>query len=623
MRKTSLAITVALLAACRGPTPIAHVDPPNDPGFGAVTSFVDPRASSVVSTFEPPPAISGGTLATRGTTVIAADPDRDRVLVVDLASDPAAVTQVALPHGSEPGRVVVDALDNVHVVLRGTGEVATLPLAQPTRVTRRRVCAAPRGIAVDDARQLVRVACRDGELVSFDPSTDATPNVLRLDLDDVRDILVRGDELIVTRFRSAEIVRLDQSGAELSRVTPVASVSPTTVRPDGSTAEFIPSVAWRAVLVDDDVFVAHQRSSDGELALAPGAYYSTGVCSGSIVQSGATMLSGSALTAAPSPNFAQATLPVDLAVSPDVVARFGVRELAVVGAGIQRPTIVAPSVARVPVSALADTYRVGCIYPWAYGNGQTPSLAASPEYTPNAIAAVYLPDGRLVVQGRDPSVLRVDGRSPVSLGGGLAFDTGHALFHADAGRGTACASCHPEGADDGRTWSFRGVGARRTPAVPPGFLTTAPFHWSGDLPDLDHLMRTVFTERMGGAELSSAQVAAVGGWLDTRPTPAARAGHEDDAAARGSAIFYGAGECSTCHSGAMLTSSATVDVGTGGSFQVPTLLGVSRRLPVMHDGCAQTLADRFEPACGGAAHGQVASLTTGDRDDLIAFLETL
>lgn len=622
MRKTSLAVSVALLAACRGPAPIARVEPP-DPGFGAATSFIDPRASGAVVTLDSPPPISGGTLATQGTIVVAADPDRDRVLVVDVSSADREPTQVTMPEGSEPGRVVIDGLGNAHIVLRGTGEVATLALSHPAQVTRRRVCPAPRGIAVDEARHVVRVACRDGELVTFDPSTEATPNVLRLGFDDVRDVLVRGDELIVTRFRSAEVVRLDQNGAELGRVTPTSSVSPTSVRPDGSTAEFIPSVAWRAILVGEDVYVAHQRSSDGELALAPGAYYSTGVCSGSIVQSAATLLSGAELTPTPSPNFAQATLPVDIAVSPNA-DHLGTTEVALVGAGIQSPSSYAPSVTRVPVSNLDDTYAGGfgggCVYPYGYGSGD---VSRAPEYTPNAIAAAYLADGRLVVQGRDPSVLRIDDGAPISLGGELAFDTGHALYHADAGRGTACASCHPEGGDDGRTWSFQGVGPRRTPSVPPGFLTTAPFHWDGDLPDLGHLMQTVFTERMGGTSLSPAQVTAVGGWLDTRPSVATRASTHDEAATRGSAIFYGAAECASCHSGAMMTNSQTVDVGTGGLFQVPTLLGVSRRLPVMHDGCAHTLAERFDPSCGGATHGAVAGLTEANREDLIAFLETL
>jgi hypothetical protein len=43
----------------------------------------------------------------------------------------------------------------------------------------------------------------------------------------------------------------------------------------------------------------------------------------------------------------------------------------------------------------------------------------------------------------------------------------------------------------------------------------------------------------------------------------------------------------------------------------------------MHDGCATTLRDRFDPTCGGAQHGSTAGLSSGQIDDLIAFLGSL
>jgi hypothetical protein len=42
----------------------------------------------------------------------------------------------------------------------------------------------------------------------------------------------------------------------------------------------------------------------------------------------------------------------------------------------------------------------------------------------------------------------------------------------------------------------------------------------------------------------------------------------------------------------------------------------------MHEGCAETLLDRFDPACGGSRHGQVDGLGASDLDDLVAYLET-
>ena len=58
-------------------------------------------------------------------------------------------------------------------------------------------------------------------------------------------------------------------------------------------------------------------------------------------------------------------------------------------------------------------------------------------------------------------------------------------------------------------------------------------------------------------------------------------------------------------------------------MQVPSLIGVSTRAPYMHDGCAATLRDRFDPACGGTAHGQAELLNEAELGELIAYLESL
>jgi hypothetical protein len=43
----------------------------------------------------------------------------------------------------------------------------------------------------------------------------------------------------------------------------------------------------------------------------------------------------------------------------------------------------------------------------------------------------------------------------------------------------------------------------------------------------------------------------------------------------------------------------------------------------MHTGCAHTLAQRFDPACGGGAHGTIPSMDDPRVGDLVAYLETL
>jgi mono/diheme cytochrome c family protein len=211
----------------------------------------------------------------------------------------------------------------------------------------------------------------------------------------------------------------------------------------------------------------------------------------------------------------------------------------------------------------------------------------------------------------------------IDLGGESVYDTGHEIFHRNAGGGIACASCHAEGAEDGHTWVFSGFGPRRTQALHIGLEGTEPFHWQGDMPGISVLMEEVLVTRMGGVHQSDARVKALAQWLFTLPPPAPMRATDDAAAQRGHELFAGKAECGSCHTGSKLTNNMTVDVGTGEPLQVPSLVGIAYRAPFVHDGCAETLRDRFDPKCGGDAHGKVSGLSETDLDDLVAYLETL
>ena len=165
---------------------------------------------------------------------------------------------------------------------------------------------------------------------------------------------------------------------------------------------------------------------------------------------------------------------------------------------------------------------------------------------------------------------------------------------------------------------------RRTQALHVGLEGTAPFHWNGEEADLGHLMEDVFVGRMSGVHQDPERLATLTHWLfSLQPTAA---GRPDDAraVARGQALFQ-APEigCSGCHSGPKLTDNETVDVGTGAKLQVPSLRAVAYRAPYMHNGCAKSLRDRFDAACGGSKHGNTAGLNEGQIGDLIAYLKTL
>jgi cytochrome c553 len=295
-------------------------------------------------------------------------------------------------------------------------------------------------------------------------------------------------------------------------------------------------------------------------------------------------------------------LPIDLDLSPDG------RQLAVVAAGSAHTAgsnqIVLASTDGPPGTSCASSEQGG------------------PAHQPQgeAVAVGYRPDGELVVQTREPAALELLGSGAIiPLSGESRADTGQAIFHSTAGALLACASCHPEGGDDGHVWTFAGLGGRRTQSLRGGVSAGAPFHWDGKLAGLPQLYDEVLTRRMAGPTLDGEQQRALTHWLDGIPAlPAAEPG---EAAGRGEALFAAAG-CTACHNGPMMSNNLTVDVGTGGSFQTPSLRGVRWRAPYLHGGCAPTLADRFG-ACGGDRHGAVSSLSPAQIADLVAYLETL
>jgi hypothetical protein len=202
-----------------------------------------------------------------------------------------------------------------------------------------------------------------------------------------------------------------------------------------------------------------------------------------------------------------------------------------------------------------------------------------------------------------------------------AFET----FHRDPGAGVACASCHPEGQDDGRVRTFDGAatfpGPRRSLPLAGGLSARAPFHWHGEHASFDDVIDDTWVVGMQGApDIDRAGLLA---WIDR--IPAVRATVRDSAAVeRGRELFAAVG-CDACHAGPQYTNGAVADVGRG-PLKVPSLVGLGTRAPLMHDGCAPDIEYRLTgPAecTGGAAHGDLTALSARDLDALAAFLRSL
>ena len=599
-------------------------------GTGGIGGFAGkgtrpPDTRPIVTAPVRPPPLSGGTLiALDNGRAVMSDPDRDRIVTVDLTTETS--TAIALDAGTEPGRLVADDSGLVHVALRGTGEVATVDLVAGAVVRRQSVCRAPRGMLFDAEHDAIIVACLEGTLVEL-PAAGGEPLRTTEVAPDLRDVVLLGGTLVVTRFRSAEILWLDAERNITKRATPLAG-----------DPQFSATTAWRAVVSPDgELVITHQRALETDIDIGGGGTGGTTAdppvsgtggsgssssgygaafdpCS-SIVQGTITTVSpeGAVVTHA---TLMETALPVDVAVSP--------QGMVAVANGAFDP---------LQSSGSATSFTAVERRMLTNGAANCGSSVAFNDFLNPVVAVAFTSDGRLLTQSREPAELwvydPVDGQGyppyvhQIPLGGANVTDTGYSLFHSDTGNGIACASCHAEGTDDGHVWNFLGLGGRRTQPLDVGLEGSAPFHWDGTLPSFGDLVHEVFQRRMGAQEQSPERAGALERYIyGFRRRPGGL--FEAEAAARGQLLFESAEVgCAECHSGPKFTNGLSESIGKGNAMQVPSLVAVAARAPYMHDGCAATLRDRFDPACGGTRHGNTAGLSQAELGDLVEYLESL
>ena len=254
----------------------------------------------------------------------------------------------------------------------------------------------------------------------------------------------------------------------------------------------------------------------------------------------------------------------------------------------------------------------------ADGSGASASVAASPN--PIVVAQDVL---------------------PAELASGRRFF--HDALDARMSGGTtnvACSTCHLEGRDDGHTWGFPD-GQRRTPTLAGrALLSTAPFHWSGEFPEMAGFMDHTIKARMAGKGPGQRIVDQIAAFIDSMPAPEnpfhnPTGDAQKATLVRGRAAFEKA-QCDTCHAGAVFTHNGFSNVGTlktkganadnglvlKAGFNVPSLLSLARSGPYLHDGSAPSLLDRVlnNP---GDQHGVTSGLSTDERADLVAYLKSL
>jgi mono/diheme cytochrome c family protein len=566
--------------------------------------------------------ISGGNLlVTRdGRFAVVADPDRDRLVTVDLRND--NVVEIPLTEKDEPGRLVEDGAGRVHVAMRRSNVVVTLDTGFSKAEMRRTACSEPRGIAWEEATDSIHIACASGELATLPAAGGEATRMLHLDRD-LRDVLVLDNKLVVTLFRSAELLVVTSKGEVTLRQKPptthrlVFSSEPTPAPPPGGggsgRADAVPEVAWRTIaLPSGGYLMSHQRAIQAPLSTKPGGY--GGGCGDGAVESALSILGPGRQPFAVAP-ILRGALPVDVAVSKSNLF------VAVALAG-------KPGVQVQATSALAfpDDLECGLSAP------VVPMELSSRFGAPTSVQ--FAPTGALLISYPETSTLVIrtgaafENERGISLKPDNRVDAGKNVFHKQTFSGLACASCHPEGREDGQVWDFAGLGKRRTQSLAGNITRRGPYHWEGDMKDLSMLMDEVFSGRMAGGQLSSLEKRSLGPWLDSIAQPAPKPAKNAEVAAavtRGKALFESPQvACVGCHTGELMTNNVRFDVGTAGTFKVPSLVGVGARAPFLHNGCAATLRARFDGSCGGGDfHGRTSQLTGAQLDDLTAYMDSL
>jgi DNA-binding beta-propeller fold protein YncE len=223
-------------------------------------------------------------------------------------------------------------------------------------------------------------------------------------------------------------------------------------------------------------------------------------------------------------------------------------------------------------------------------------------------------------------------------------------------RWISCASCHPDGQSDGRTWK-NPEGLRNTQSFA-GLGRTHPVHWSADrdeVQDFEHTVRGLLMQGRGlirgkvNPPLAapnkglSTDLDALAAYADSHNftlSPHSKEGLSD-AAERGREVFFSKQTlCATCHTGPLLTDSkprpvdqiVRHDVGTGEddpgekmgpAYDTPTLLGLYRTGPWLHHGKAETLAEVFTKYNPKDRHGKTSHLAAEQVTDLVEFLKAL
>jgi YVTN family beta-propeller protein len=538
---------------------------------------------------------------------VAVNPDSDSVSIVDAVS----LTVLAeVPIGDDP-RTLAITPDSAYAVVanHGGATLSAVDLQERKEAATWEVGFMPYGVVTDGRRAYVAESAA-GRVTVLDLATGQTVGHIEVEPFPMGLALAAGQpQLLVTHMFTGRVSVIDVPALEVRAVVPTGPDSnmsqSVTISPDGSTA-YLPQTRSNAenpaLLFDTTVFPVVNVVRLSTLELVPSERITIDTADRPV------------------------DLPFAVAVTPDLAT------LLVAHAGSDNVSVIDLVTRRARANV---------------GVGANPrGLALSVDGTRAFVNNVL--DGTLsVFRLDDPATVSTVKLTSIPLA--PAILTGKRVFNSAREPDLAtdnwisCAVCHFDGGHDARTWLGFPDGPRNTPSLF-GVAETGPFHWSGDLDELQDVELTIRNIQAGAGLVKgdahdtlgpphaglSDELDALAAYLATLQPLRSPHQPSPQVTARGAAVFERL-RCSSCHAAPLFTARALHDVGTGNpavernahgrgtSFDTPSLRGLWATAPYFHDGAAATLEDVLR---SGSAHNVYDLLSDAEREDLIAYLMT-
>lgn len=608
--------------------------------FGLAASIAIASACSSSSAPSIPAGNVGASIAflSGKNQVAVVNPDQGSISIVDANS---LATLSTIDVGGEPHALLEVANGNILVTNSRGGEIVAVDPVSATVVGRNTICDGPSGLAESADRSFVVVACEwDGIVDRVDPSTLEYSHMGQL-LTRPRAVAVVGNgnssSVIVSEFTGGDVVRIGPDATQTH-----VSLVPSSAPYRDALTKMTANLATTVVPANGNLLVAYElvnHTGDTSLEKIASDYGSVSdgnpkinpvVASLNVAADGTPSLGGSTLLYSVFDGGGRVfNGPVAIAAWShyEIVANVSTNNVAIIDENNGDPTKRA--VGNVSVGAGPSGVAVDQAHGIAYVDNAFDGSISKIDLS-QASAPATLPSQPLQTQIR---TLSQPYSAAARAGRKLFFDASNT--HVTPSGVVACATCHPNGGDDGLIWFIQTseipLKRRRTPALWNAHTATAPFHWNGQYATMDDLAEATITDLMAGDGLL-VDLDSVQAYIDEMVAPPVAPAGDATAIARGKTLFESAGtQCSTCHSGADFTDDQLhavlnpMSLTSDDSFPIantPALHGLFLRAPYFHDGRSPTLTDLVSRS-DASAHGSTSQLSPTDLSNLIAYLYSL